>query len=80
MMIFIYVVSFLGIFSLTPLRKVMVMDYKLTYPSGTATATLINSFHTHSGAEHQFTTFSEQTRSSCVPCSGSSCRRKNSEL
>ncbi|XP_022750462.1 probable metal-nicotianamine transporter YSL6 isoform X2 [Durio zibethinus] len=29
----------------------MVMDYKLTYPSGTATAMLINSFHTNSGAE-----------------------------
>lgn len=31
--------------------QVMVLDYKLTYPSGTATAMLINSFHTHSGAE-----------------------------
>ncbi|KAI3725926.1 hypothetical protein L1987_65722 [Smallanthus sonchifolius] len=48
---FIFVVSFLGLFSLVPLRKVMVMDYKLTYPSGTATAMLINSFHTTSGAE-----------------------------
>ncbi|KAK8664079.1 hypothetical protein V6N13_083882 [Hibiscus sabdariffa] len=48
---FIIVVSFLGLFSLTPLRKVMILDYKLTYPSGTATAMLINSFHTHSGAE-----------------------------
>ncbi|MBA0695808.1 hypothetical protein Goari_002407, partial [Gossypium aridum] len=48
---FLFVVSFLGLFSLTPLRKVMVLDYKLTYPSGTATAMLINSFHTHSGAE-----------------------------
>ncbi|KAJ7942415.1 Oligopeptide transporter [Quillaja saponaria] len=38
-------------FSLVPLRKVMVMDYKLTYPSGTATAMLINSFHTKTGAE-----------------------------
>ena len=27
------------------------MDYKLTYPSGTATAMLINSFHTTTGAE-----------------------------
>ncbi|KAL2907082.1 putative metal-nicotianamine transporter YSL6 [Bienertia sinuspersici] len=50
MMGFLFVVSFLGIFSLVPLRKVMVMDYKLTYPSGTATAMLINSFHTTSGA------------------------------
>ncbi|KAJ7976650.1 Oligopeptide transporter [Quillaja saponaria] len=48
---FMFVVSFLGLFSLVPLRKVMVMDYKLTYPSGTATAMLINSFHTKTGAE-----------------------------
>ncbi|PIA33838.1 hypothetical protein AQUCO_04000127v1 [Aquilegia coerulea] len=48
---FMFVVSFLGLFSLVPLRKVMVLDYKLTYPSGTATAMLINSFHTNSGAE-----------------------------
>ncbi|CAA6667856.1 unnamed protein product [Spirodela intermedia] len=48
---FMFVVSFLGIFSLVPLRKVMVIDYKLTYPSGTATAMLINSFHTNTGAE-----------------------------
>ncbi|XP_044503050.1 probable metal-nicotianamine transporter YSL6 [Mangifera indica] len=48
---FLFVVSFLGLFGLVPLRKVMVLDYKLTYPSGTATAMLINSFHTNSGAE-----------------------------
>lgn len=48
---FMFIVSFLGLFSLVPLRKVMVMDYKLTYPSGTATAMLINSFHTTTGAE-----------------------------
>ncbi|CAH9113541.1 unnamed protein product [Cuscuta europaea] len=51
MMGFIFVVSFLGLFSLVPLRKVMVLDDKLTYPSGTATAMLINSFHTRTGAE-----------------------------
>lgn len=48
---FVFVVSFLGLFSVVPLRKVMVIDYKLTYPSGTATALLINSFHTPQGAE-----------------------------
>ncbi|CAN6472524.1 unnamed protein product [Victoria cruziana] len=48
---FLFVVSFLGLFSLVPLRKIMVLDYKLTYPSGTATALLINSFHTNTGAE-----------------------------
>ncbi|KAG0487557.1 hypothetical protein HPP92_009652 [Vanilla planifolia] len=48
---YMFVVSFLGLFSLVALRKVMVIDYKLTYPSGTATALLINSFHTNAGAE-----------------------------
>nr|TKW04025.1 hypothetical protein SEVIR_7G082300v2 [Setaria viridis] len=48
---FMFAVSFLGLFSLVALRKVMVIDYKLAYPSGTATAMLINSFHTASGAE-----------------------------
>ncbi|TVU29011.1 hypothetical protein EJB05_20553, partial [Eragrostis curvula] len=38
-----------GLLSLIPLRKVLVIDYKLTYPSGTATAVLINGFHTKQG-------------------------------
>jgi hypothetical protein len=29
----------------------MIVDFKLTYPSGTATAHLINSFHTSEGAK-----------------------------
>ncbi|XWS57296.1 hypothetical protein CRYUN_Cryun09bG0161700 [Craigia yunnanensis] len=48
---FLLVVSFLGLFSAVPLRKIMVIDFKLTYPSGTATAHLINSFHTPRGAK-----------------------------
>ncbi|KAL6351197.1 hypothetical protein AAG906_031783 [Vitis piasezkii] len=48
---FLFAVSFLGLFSVLPLRKIMVIDYKLTYPSGTATAHLINSFHTPQGAK-----------------------------
>ncbi|KAK4489750.1 hypothetical protein RD792_000386 [Penstemon davidsonii] len=51
MMAFLFLVSFIGLFSLVPLRKVMILGYKLTYPSGTATAMLINSFHTNTGAE-----------------------------
>ncbi|KAL6652776.1 hypothetical protein ACP70R_011701 [Stipagrostis hirtigluma subsp. patula] len=47
---FMCVVSFLGLFSLVALRKVMVIDYKLTFPSGTATAALINSVHTTSAS------------------------------
>ncbi|XP_073044710.1 probable metal-nicotianamine transporter YSL7 [Primulina eburnea] len=48
---FLFVVSFLGLFSVVPLRKIMIVDFKLTYPSGTATAHLINSFHTPLGAK-----------------------------
>lgn len=48
---FLFIVSFLGLFSVLPLRKIMVIDYKLIYPSGTATAHLINSFHTPQGAK-----------------------------
>ncbi|XP_021751319.1 probable metal-nicotianamine transporter YSL7 [Chenopodium quinoa] len=47
---FLFVVSFIGLFSVVPLRKIMIVDFKLTYPSGTATAHLINSFHTPEGA------------------------------
>ncbi|QHO48575.1 putative metal-nicotianamine transporter [Arachis hypogaea] len=43
--------SFLGLFSVLPLRKIMIVDFRLTYPSGTATANLINGFHTPEGAE-----------------------------
>ncbi|KAL4597295.1 hypothetical protein ACB092_12G223400 [Castanea dentata] len=48
---FLFVISFLGPFSVVPLRKIMIIDFKLTYPSGTATAHLINSFHTPQGAK-----------------------------
>ncbi|KAM1638338.1 hypothetical protein EV1_015845 [Malus domestica] len=48
---FLFVVSFLGLFSVVPLRKIMIIDFKLTYPSGTATAHLINSFHTPEGVK-----------------------------
>ncbi|KAL6634843.1 hypothetical protein ACP70R_027514 [Stipagrostis hirtigluma subsp. patula] len=46
---FLLAVSFGGLLTLIPLRKVLVIDYKLTYPSGTATAVLINGFHTPQG-------------------------------
>ncbi|KAF5183405.1 Iron-phytosiderophore transporter yellow stripe [Thalictrum thalictroides] len=48
---FLFAVSFTGLFSVVPLRKIMIIDYKLIYPSGTATAHLINSFHTPQGAK-----------------------------
>ncbi|KAF8693004.1 hypothetical protein HU200_039375 [Digitaria exilis] len=46
---FMAAISFSGLLSLIPLRKVLVIDYKLTYPSGTATAILINGFHSKQG-------------------------------
>ncbi|KAJ8536904.1 hypothetical protein K7X08_035305 [Anisodus acutangulus] len=46
---FLFVVSFVGLLVLVPLRKIMIIDYKLAYPSGTATAVLINQFHTPKG-------------------------------
>ncbi|CAH9111051.1 unnamed protein product [Cuscuta europaea] len=46
---FLFVVSFVGLLALVPLRKIMIIDYQLTYPSGTATAVLINGFHTPKG-------------------------------
>ncbi|MCL7047225.1 hypothetical protein MKW94_023834 [Papaver nudicaule] len=51
MLCFSALVSFVGLFAVLPLRKVMILDYKLTYPSGTATGYLINSFHTPQGAK-----------------------------
>ncbi|TVU15029.1 hypothetical protein EJB05_38529, partial [Eragrostis curvula] len=52
---FLLTVCFAGIFSLIPLRKVMIIDNKLPYPSGTATAVLINGFHTtHGDAKAKF--------------------------
>ncbi|XP_065858482.1 metal-nicotianamine transporter YSL1 isoform X2 [Euphorbia lathyris] len=43
---FLFLVCFVGLFVLIPLRKIMIVDLKLTYPSGLATAVLINGFHT----------------------------------
>ncbi|KAJ8548891.1 hypothetical protein K7X08_029872 [Anisodus acutangulus] len=48
---YLLVVSFAGLFSIVALRKMMIMKYNLTYPSGTATAYLINCFHTPKGAK-----------------------------
>ncbi|CAN1228127.1 Metal-nicotianamine transporter YSL3 [Linum grandiflorum] len=46
---FLFVSCFVGLLALVPLRKIMIIDYKLPYPSGTATAVLINGFHTNKG-------------------------------
>lgn len=46
---YVFAASFLGLVAVVPLRKILIIDYKLTYPSGTATAVLINSFFTPHG-------------------------------
>ncbi|CAN1831157.1 Metal-nicotianamine transporter YSL3 [Linum perenne] len=46
---FLFISSFVGLLALIPLRKIMIIDYKLPYPTGTATAVLINGFHTSKG-------------------------------
>ncbi|XP_066324744.1 probable metal-nicotianamine transporter YSL7 [Miscanthus floridulus] len=46
---FLFLVSFSGLFILMPFRKVMIIRHRLTFPSGMATAHLINSFHTPQG-------------------------------
>nr|GMC97921.1 metal-nicotianamine transporter YSL1 [Ipomoea batatas] len=43
---YLLVVCFIGIFVLVPLSKILIIDYKLTFPTGMATAVLINGFHT----------------------------------
>ncbi|CAH8314808.1 unnamed protein product [Eruca vesicaria subsp. sativa] len=48
---YLFAVCFIGLFVLIPLRKVMIIDLKLTYPSGLATAVLINGFHTQGDAQ-----------------------------
>ncbi|CAN6227878.1 unnamed protein product [Urochloa humidicola] len=45
MITFLFLIALLGPFSIVILRKVMVIDYKLTFPGGTATALMINSLH-----------------------------------
>lgn len=50
MVTFLFLVSFAGIFIIMPFRKVMIIRHQLTFPSGTATAHLINSFNTPQGA------------------------------
>ena len=38
-----------GVFLLVPLRKLFIIRYRLPFPSGTATGTIINGFHSPLG-------------------------------
>ncbi|XP_050896884.1 metal-nicotianamine transporter YSL3, partial [Lathyrus oleraceus] len=46
---FLFVTYFVGLTALIPFRKMMIIDAKLPYPTGTATGVLINGFHTPKG-------------------------------
>ncbi|KAM0821543.1 hypothetical protein ACQ4PT_072127 [Festuca glaucescens] len=50
MMAYYFLVSFVGLLAIVPMRKTMIIRHRLTFPSGSATAHLINSFHTPNGA------------------------------
>ncbi|KAG8052475.1 hypothetical protein GUJ93_ZPchr0001g29726 [Zizania palustris] len=49
-MAFLFLVSFSSLLCTLPLRKLMIVEYKLMYPSGSAIAGIVNSFHTPKGA------------------------------
>ncbi|CAM0957268.1 unnamed protein product [Alopecurus aequalis] len=49
-MLFLFVISMVGIMTSVPLNKVMIVDYRLLFPTGTVQAHLVNSFHTPQGA------------------------------
>ncbi|KAK3162362.1 hypothetical protein QOZ80_1BG0088680 [Eleusine coracana subsp. coracana] len=49
-MAFFFLISFVGLLAIVPMRKTMIVRHRLTFPSGSATAHLINSFHTPNGA------------------------------
>lgn len=50
MIAYSFLTGFSSLFVTLPLTNVMILDYKLLYPSGSAIAGLVNSFHTPRGA------------------------------
>ncbi|OMO60143.1 Oligopeptide transporter OPT superfamily [Corchorus capsularis] len=63
---FLFAVSFVGLFSILPLRKIMIKKYRLTYPSGTATAHLINGLHTPNGSKLAKKQVVQLFKSACI--------------
>ncbi|KAG2648039.1 hypothetical protein PVAP13_1NG010800 [Panicum virgatum] len=51
LIVFYLLISFVGLFAIIPMRKTMIIRHRLTYATGTATAHLINSFHTPQGVQ-----------------------------
>ncbi|KAJ6393446.1 hypothetical protein OIU77_022824 [Salix suchowensis] len=51
---YLFLVCFVGLFVLIPLRKILIVDMNLTFPSGMATAVLINGFHSKGNKTAKF--------------------------
>lgn len=43
---YLLMTAVLGVFMLTQMRKLMIIDWKLPFPSGTASGIMLTSFHT----------------------------------
>uniref|UniRef100_A0A0E0L074 Uncharacterized protein n=1 Tax=Oryza punctata TaxID=4537 RepID=A0A0E0L074_ORYPU len=48
--VYLFLIGMTGVLSSVPFNQVMIIDYKLLFPTGTVIAQLINSFHTPEGA------------------------------
>ena len=46
---YMFCIAIIGIFMLVVMRKKFIIDYRLHFPSGTATGILISGFHTPKG-------------------------------
>ena len=46
---YMFCIGLIGIFMLVVMRKKFIIDYRLHFPSGTATGVLISGFHTPKG-------------------------------
>ncbi|CAM0902702.1 unnamed protein product [Alopecurus aequalis] len=51
MVAFLLLTSFAGMFAIMPFRNSLIIHHRLTFPSGTATAHLINTMHTPQGVK-----------------------------
>ena len=65
---YMFCIGLVGIFMLVVLRKKFIIDYRLHFPSGTATGILISGFHTPKGEAQAKEQASCQARLATLPC------------
>ena len=65
---YMFCIGLIGIFMLVIMRKKFITDYRLHFPSGTATGILISGFHTPTGEEQakQQVNFQRPTQTACA--------------